>query len=195
MISPAAAALAGFAVLAAVQATPPASQRPQPPRAATAPQPLFPEEPVPTEQVLGVAVYPGAVFLTSYEAGKGQRFYLYGSTAGYTELIAYYRTLLKQRGTAVFENPATHIFEVGKYDENAMAFPPSVTIKDYTSGGTGGYLSPKPERSPERFPTVIQIVPIQPATERGRADYSRPGPPMPRWPSGNSGLSTRLVPT
>ena len=76
-------------------------------------------------------MYPGAVFLTSYEAGKGQRFYLYGSTAGYTELIAYYRTLLKQRGTAVFDSPATHIFEVGKYDENAMAFPPSVTIKDY----------------------------------------------------------------
>jgi len=171
MISQVAAALAGLAVFAAVgpdfdradQATPPASQRPQPPRAVTAPQPLFPEEPAPTEQVLGVTVYPGAVFLTSYEAGKGQRFYLYGSTAGYTELLAYYRTLLKQRGTAIFENPATHIFEVGKYDENAMAFPPSVTIKDYTSGGNGGFLNPKPGRSPERFPTVIQIVPIKSA--------------------------------
>jgi hypothetical protein len=171
MISPVAAALAGLAFLAAAgpdfgrddQATPPASQRPQPPRAPTELQPLFPEEPAPTERVLGIAVYPGAVFLTSYEAGKGQRFYLYGSTAGYTELIAYYRTLLKQRGAAVFESPATHIFEVGKYDENAMAFPPSVTIKDYTAGGNGGYLNPKPGRSPERFPTVIQIVPIQSA--------------------------------
>jgi hypothetical protein len=163
-------ALAGVAVLAAVgpdfsradQAAPPASQRPQPPRpAATTVQPLFPEDVPPTERVLGVTVYPGAVFLTSYEAGKGQRFYLYGSTAGYTELLAYYRTLLKQRGTTVFDNPPTHIFEVGKYDENAMAFPPSVTIKDYTSGGNGGYLNPKPGQSPERFPTVIQIVPIQ----------------------------------
>ena len=97
-------------------------------------------------------MYPGAVFLTSYEAGKGQRFYLYGSAAGYTELVAYYRTLLKQRGTAVFESPATHIFEVGKYDENAMAFPPSVTIKDYASGGNGGYLNPKPGPSPRALP-------------------------------------------
>jgi len=44
-----------------------------------------------------------------------------------------------------------------------MAFPPSVTIKDYTAGGTGGFLNPKPGQSPERFPTVIQIVPIQAA--------------------------------
>jgi len=168
MISRVAAALAGLAVLAAAgpdssraEQTTPASQRPQPPRSAAAPsQPLFAEEAAPTEQMLGVVVYPGAVFLTSYEAGKSQRFYLYGSTAGYTELVAYYRTLLKQRGTAVFETPATHIFEVGKYDETAMAFPPSVTIKDYTAG-SGGYLNPKPGRSPERFPTVIQIVPIQ----------------------------------
>ena len=145
------------------QAAPPASQRPQPPRQAANVPPLFPEEAAPSERVLGVTVYPGAVFLTSYEAGKGQRFYLYGSNAGFTELLAYYRTLLKQRGTAVFDTPPTHIFEVGKYDENAMAFPPSVTIKDYTAGGTGGYLNPKPGQSPERFPTVIQIVPIQAA--------------------------------
>jgi hypothetical protein len=149
------------AAIVAQVATPPASQRqPAPPPAPHA-QPLFAEEKAPTEQVLGVTIYPGAVFLTSYEAGKGQRFYLYGSTAGYTELIAYYRTLLKQRGTVVFENPPTHIFEVGKYDENAMAFPPSVTIKDYTAGGNGGYLNTKPGASPERFPTVIQIVPVQ----------------------------------
>ena len=145
------------------QAAPPASSRPQPPRPATNVPPLFPEEAAPSESVLGVTVYAGAVFLTSYEAGKGQRFYLYGSNAGFTELLAYYRTLLKQRGTVVFDTPPTHIFEVGKYDENAMAFPPSVTIKDYTAGGTGGFLNPKPGQSPERFPTVIQIVPIQAA--------------------------------
>lgn len=151
-----------LAIAAIIAQTPPASQRP-PARPAPAAQPLFAEEAAPTERVLGVTVYPGAVFLTSYDAGKGQRFYLYGSGAGFTELVAYYRTLLKQKGTPVFENPPTHIFEVGKYDENAMAFPPSVTIKDYTAGGNGGYLNPKPGQSPERFPTVIQIVPIQAA--------------------------------
>jgi hypothetical protein len=161
MVSSVLPAAIALAAILAQAATPPASQRPQPPRPAPATPPLFPEETAPTERLLGVALYPGAVFLTSYEAGKGQRFYLYGSTAGFTELVAYYRTLLKQRGTAIFENPPTHIFEVGKYDENAMAFPPSVTIKDYTSGGNGGYLNPKPGQSPQRFPTVIQIVPIQ----------------------------------
>jgi hypothetical protein len=164
-----AAALASFAVFTAVapdfsradQAPPAASPRQHPPGNAAAVQSLFPEEPAPTERLLGVTVYPGAVFLTSYEAGKGQRFYLYGSSAGYTELIAYYRTLLKQRGATVFENPPTHIFEVGRYDEDMMAFPPSVTIKDYTSGRNGGYLNPKPGQPPQRFPSVIQIVPIQ----------------------------------
>ena len=159
MVSP----LLVAAVIAAytAQAAPPASQRPPAAGPPAAAQPLFPEEPAPSERVLGVTVYPGAVFLTSYDAGKGQRFYLYGSAAGYTELLAYYRTLLKQRGTTVFDTPPTHIFEVGKYVENAMAFPPSVTIKDYASGGNGGFLNPKPGQSPERFPTVIQIVPIQ----------------------------------
>jgi hypothetical protein len=122
---------------------------------------LFAEEKAPSEAVLGVTLYPGAEFLTSYDAGRGQRFYLYGSTATYSELVAYYRTLLKQRGTPIFDNPPTHIFEVGKYVEEAMAFPPSVTIKDYTASGNGGYLNPKPGARPERFATVIQIVPMQ----------------------------------
>jgi hypothetical protein len=122
---------------------------------------LFAEEKAPSEAVLGVTLYPGAEFLTSYDAGRGQRFYLYGSTATYSELVAYYRTLLKQRGTPIFDNPPTHIFEVGKYVEAAMAFPPSVTIKDYTTSGNGGYLNPKPGARPERFATVIQIVPMQ----------------------------------
>ena len=37
--------------------------------------------------------------------------------------------------------------------------PPSVTIKDYTSSGATGYPNPKPGAQPERFPTIIQIVP------------------------------------
>ena len=50
----------------------------------------------------------------------------------------YYRTLLKQRGTAIFDNPQVYIFEIGKYDENTMSFPPSVTIKDYSRTATAG---------------------------------------------------------
>jgi hypothetical protein len=137
-----------------------------PPTAAQAPSTLaslFPQEPPPSEAVLGVPVYPNAVFLTSYDAGRGQRYYLYGATGSFAELVAYYRTLLKNKGTTVFDQPPTHLFEVGRYNESTMAFPPSVTIKDYSGGGTtgggGGYLNPKPGAKPERFATIVQIVP------------------------------------
>jgi hypothetical protein len=127
---------------------------------------LFPDEAPPNQQTIGVTVYPSAQFLTSYDAGRGQRYYLYGATASAAELVAYYRTLLKQRGTAIFDNPQVYIFEIGKYDENTMSFPPSVTIKDYSLDGTGGYLNPRPGVTPERFPTIIQVVPVLPGAPR-----------------------------
>jgi hypothetical protein len=146
----------------------PALPRPEAPLP-EAPPPLaalFPDEAPPTQQALGVTVYPSAQFLTSYDAGRGQRYYLYGATASAAELVAYYRTLLKQHGTAIFDTPQVYIFEIGKYDENTMAFPPSVTIKDYSLDGNGGFLNPRPGVSPERFPTVIQIVPVLPNSMR-----------------------------
>ena len=51
------------------------------------------------------------------------------------------------------------MFDVGRFREESMAFPPSVTIKDYVWGGTGGYLNPARGVQPQRFPTIIQIVP------------------------------------
>jgi len=133
-----------------------------PPRGPAATSPLnalFPQEAAPADGALGVPVYPNAVFLTSYDAGRGQRYYLYGAAGSFVELVAYYRTLLKNKGTQIFDQPLTHIFEVGRYNEATMAFPPSVTIKDYASGGATGYLNPKPGAQPERFPTIVQIVP------------------------------------
>jgi len=67
--------------------------------------------------------------------------------------------MLKQKGELVYEVPATHEFDVGKYDEDRMAFPPGVTIKDYQSDISQGYPNPKPGGQPARFPTIIQIVP------------------------------------
>ena len=46
----------------------------------------------------------------------------------------------------MFEEPPTHMFEVGRFREETMAFPPGVTIKDWTWGGTSGYPNPKAER-------------------------------------------------
>jgi hypothetical protein len=108
--------------------------------------------------MLGAPIYPSAVFLTSYDAGRGQRFYLFGATVPYAELVGYYKTILKQKGDELYEAPPTHQFETAKYREESMAFVPSVTIKDYTYGGSAGYPNPKPGAAPERFPTVIQIV-------------------------------------
>jgi hypothetical protein len=146
-------------------AQPPPSQ-PAPPPAAAPPLPPVPQprtEAPPTVATLGVTIYPGAQFLASYDAGRGQRYYLFGSTASFIELVTYYRTLLKQRGDVVFEVPATHIFEIGRFREETMAFPPSVTIKDYQSEVSQGYPNPKPGAKPERYPTIIQVVPASPA--------------------------------
>jgi hypothetical protein len=117
-------------------------------------------EAAPTEAMLGVAIYPGAQFITSYDAGRGQRYYIFGSPASFVELVTYYRTLLRDKGELVYEVPATHEFDIGKFNENTMAFPPGVTIKDFQSDISQGYPNPKPGGQPARFPTIIQIVPV-----------------------------------
>ena len=113
----------------------------------------------PSEEFLGVPIYPGAQFIASYDAGRGQRYYIFGSAGSFIDLVNYYRTALKQRGELVYEIPATHSFDVGRYREETMAFPPGVTIKDYESDVSKGYPNPKPGGQPARFPTLIQIVP------------------------------------
>jgi len=110
----------------------------------------------PTEATLGMPIYPGAKFIDSYDAGRGQRYYLFGATADFAQIVTFYRTTLKQRGELVFEVPAIHMFEVGRFREETMAFPPGVTVKDYSPDG---YLNPRPGSPTERFRTIIQIVP------------------------------------
>jgi hypothetical protein len=139
-------------------ADPAPAQKVAPPTPATAPGP----NDVPTEATLGVAIYPSAEFLVSYDAGRGQRYYLFGTNASFTEIVNYYKTVLKQKGELIYEEPAIHQFDIGKFKEETMAFPPSVTVKDYTWGGSAGYLSPKPGKGATRFKTVIQIVPAGP---------------------------------
>ena len=108
-------------------------------------------------------LYPGAQFLASFDAGRGQRYFLFGSTGSFIDVVTFYRTALKQRGELIFDAPATHQFDIGRFREETMAFPPSVTVKDYTWGGSAGYLNPKRGKQPARFKTVIQIVPAPPS--------------------------------
>jgi hypothetical protein len=142
----------------------PGSTAPAPPAPPAQPLPAQPPPQArppeaPTEATLGMPIYPGAQFIASYSAGRDQRFYLFGSSASFVDLVTYYRNVLKQRGDLVYEVPATHEFDVGRFDNNTMAFPPGVTIKDFQSELSQGYPNPQPGGQPTRFPTIIQIVP------------------------------------
>ena len=145
---------------APAQPSQPAQPAAQPP--ASRPAATSPDN-APTEAQLGVPIYPGAQFLASYDAGRGQRYYIFGSTAPFVDLVVYYRAALKQKGDLVYDVPATHEFDVGKYNEDTMAFPPGVTIKDFQSDVSQGFPNPKPGAQPARFPSIIQIVPVSAA--------------------------------
>ena len=85
--------------------------QPQKP-APQAPPPGTPERPgspaahapanQPTEAMLGMPIYPGADFIASFDAGRGQRYYLFGANATFAEIVNYYKTALKQRGELVY---------------------------------------------------------------------------------------------
>lgn len=135
-----------------------AAQAPAPATAAAAPA-----SDQPNAATLGFPIYPTAQFIASYDAGRGQRYYLFGTAAAYSEVVAYYRTQLRDKGDVVYEQPPTHMFQVGRFREETMAFPPGVTVKDWTWGGSPGYPNPKLGAEPARYPSVIMIVPPPPA--------------------------------
>lgn len=150
----------------------PAPQRPAPSQpvpaqpAPSQPAAAAPQTTVPNAETLGIQIYPAAVFLSSYDAGLGQRYYLFGTNASFAEIVAYYKTFLRDKGDLVFDEPPTHIFEVGRFREDTMAYPPGITVKDYTWNGSPGYLHVKAGAPAQRFKTIIQVVPVPPAPAR-----------------------------
>ena len=180
------------ALLAVVSATPSLAQAPRPfpgagappdppkaaapsqtaapaapkPAAAPAPAPATTAQPAdplngPPSATVVFPIFPGAQFLASYNAGMNQRYYLYGTRNPYLDVVTFYRDVLKDRGAEVFTAPPTHMFQQ-RFREESMAFPPGVTVKDWTYQSKG-YPNPRPGVQPERFPTVIMIVPPPPA--------------------------------
>ena len=139
---------------------PPASERPT----SSLPPTSAPEAP-PTEAVLGVPIYPGQSSSCLVRRGRGQRYYLFGTNASFLDIVTYYKNALKQRGELIYDEPPIHQFDTGRFREETMAFPPSVTIKDYTWGGSAGYLNPKRGAQTPRFKTIIQIVPVLPGQQ------------------------------
>jgi hypothetical protein len=116
----------------------------------------------PTAQSLGLPVYPAAQYLATYDAGRGQTYVIFGTTAAFAEIVTYYRSQLMDGGDLVFREPLTHTFDVGRFREETMVFPPGVTVKDFTWGGSKGYPNPRLNGQPARFPTIIMLVPQPP---------------------------------
>ena len=138
-------------------ARPPEQPAARPAAPPEAPAPEAPTTPaaVPPE---GLPIYPTAEFIDAFDAGLGQRYYIYGTDRPYDDIVAYYRTLLKNGGRELFREPPTRQFELGRYNESAMAYPPSVVVKDYGWNGAPGYLAIS-GTAEKRYRTVIQIVP------------------------------------
>ena len=145
------------------QVAPPQTPAPTLPRAVDPGQP--------TQATLGAPIYPSAQFLNSYDAGGGQRYYLFGVAAAFADVVTYYQTQVGERGELIFKDPPTHQFHgepFVRYRAETMVFAPGVTVKDWTSGGSPGYPNPRRGAQPARFPTVVMIVTPPPAAANDR---------------------------
>jgi len=120
----------------------------------------------PTEDELGVTIYPNSTYLASFDAGRGQEFHLFGTNATFANMVRYYRVILRDRGDEVFEVPATHQFDTARFREREMTFRPSVTVKDYTWNGSPGYPNPLPGADPPAFATILQFTTAPPDARR-----------------------------
>lgn len=120
----------------------------------------------PTEDELGVTIYPNSTYLASFDAGRGQEFHLFGTNATFANMVRYYRVILRDRGDEVFEAPATHQFDTARFREREMTFRPSVTVKDYTWNGSPGYPNPLPGADPPTFATILQFTTAPPDPRR-----------------------------
>jgi hypothetical protein len=152
---------AGPTTTTSPRAPEPQSPSSQPPASVTPAAPSAPAMPSTPLLPTTVPLYPSAEFLDAFDAGTGQRYYLYGTNQPYADIVAYYRTTLKTGGHEIYKAPGMYQFDLGKYQEDTMAYPPSVVIRDYVSENSPGYLFVT-GTSEKRFRTVIQIVPPGP---------------------------------
>ena len=66
---------------------PPQQPPPATPSAVAPPATAAGQNDLPTEATLGVQIYPGAEFLASFDAGKGQRYYLFGTNTPFADIV------------------------------------------------------------------------------------------------------------
>lgn len=133
---------------------PPVAQKPSAPASTPTPAPVAAGPELP-----GVPpIYPTAEYLDAIDAGSGQRYYLYGTDAPFAEIVSYYRTVMRTGGREIYRTPGIHQFDLGRFSDDRMVYPPSVVIKDYAGGTTPGYLHVTGTEE-KRYRTIIQIVP------------------------------------
>jgi hypothetical protein len=138
--------------------TPATTPRPAPtaaPPAAAAPS--TPQPPGQAQGVGAIPMYPTAEYLETIDAGAGQRYVIYGANVPFLDLVAYYKTTLKNGGRELFKTPGMHQFDLGRFQEDRMTYPPSIVVKDYTWNNSPGYLFVS-GTTEKRYRTIIQVV-------------------------------------
>ena len=114
----------------------------------------------PEAQPGATPIHPRAELLDTFDAGRGQQYIIYGSDLPYVTIVDYYKKLLRTGGNEIFRTPAMHRFDLGRFDDETMAYPPSIVVKDYTWNGSPGYLHVDGSAE-KRYRTIIQVVPVK----------------------------------
>ena len=142
---------------------PPATTQKEPQSSATKPVNVPAQSGLPQDggaidpRLAGVPIYTGAELLSSFDAGRGQHIFLFGSNMPYSDVVAFYKTQLRTSGSEIWRAPATHQFDWGQFRSEAMTYRPSVVVKDHTWNNSAGYLHVA-GTTEKRFRTVIQVV-------------------------------------
>lgn len=104
--------------------------------------------------------YPGAEYLESFDAGKGQRLFVFGTNDPYARVVAFYKSQFKKTGEEVSRAPGIQQFDLGAFDSTGMAQRPSVIVKDYAWPQPTDYYIHVAGTAEKHFTTLIQIIPV-----------------------------------
>jgi len=110
-------------------------------------------------RLAGIAGYPAAEFLGSYDAGTNQRLFMFGTNESYDAVLTFYKAQFKKAGEEISRQPRIQQFEFGAFNSATMSQRPSVIVKDYTVPDPAGYLHVS-GTTEKRFKTLIQIIPV-----------------------------------
>ena len=136
-----------------------------PPPATAKPDPAITKSPATAQdgasvdpRLAGIPIYPGSQLLFSFDAGRGQHVFTFGTDMPVSDIVAFYKNQLRSSGTEIFRTPLIHQFDVGQFRPESMVYRPGVVVKDYAAE-PAGYLHVS-GTTETRYRSVIQIVPM-----------------------------------